>query len=78
MSPNLLGPGDFNLYTTSLNLSRDSFRGDVILEAIRDGFEKENDFESFQLNLLEQHVPPILPGNVMLGATVITIENVGR
>ena len=76
MSPNLLGREDFHLYTTDLNLRSDSFREDVILEAIRDGFEKEDDIESFQLSLLE--LPRILPGNVVLGTTVITIENVGR
>lgn len=71
-----LGDEDFNLYTTDLNFRSNSFREDVILEAVRDGFEnKENDFESFQLNLLEPR--RILPGNVLVGTTVITIENVG-
>lgn len=76
MSPNLLGPEDINLYTTDLNLRSDSLREDVILEAIRDGFKKENDIESFRLDLVEP--TRILPGNVMLGTTVIEIQNVGR
>lgn len=68
---------DFNLLTRQLNVSSDSFRDTLTLEAILDEFGHDNDtFESFRLNLI--HLPDILPQNIVLGATVITIEDVGE
>ena len=67
---------DFNLYTTELVLTNDSFIYNITLEAFRDDEDKtEDEFESFRLEI--GHGAGVLPDNVILGTTVITIMNVG-
>ena len=72
-----IGVEDFNLYTSELLLTRDALSSGINVEAVRDDEDKSDGmFESFRLRL--RHGPNILPPNVVLGRTVITIENVGK
>ena len=71
-----LGPRDFNLYTSELLVTSDSFSRGITIEALRDDEDRTDGmFESFRLRLM--HEPNVLPPNVVLRRTVITIENVG-
>ena len=46
------------------------------MEALRDDEDRTDEmFESLRLRLI--HEPNVLPPNIVLGSTVVTIENVG-
>ena len=72
----LVGSGDFNLYTSEMNLTRYSFSSSITMDALRDDEDRTDEmFESLRLRLI--HEPNVLPPNIVLGSTVVTIENVG-
>ena len=71
-----IGSGDFNLHTSEMNLTNNSFSDSITVEALRDDEDRTDEmFESFRLRLI--HEPDVLPPNIVLGSTVVTIENVG-
>ena len=71
-----VGSGDFNLYTSEMNLTNSSLSSSITVEALRDDEDETDEmFESFRLRLI--HEPNVLPPNIVLGSTVVTIENVG-
>ena len=65
------------LYNPIIQLARGSAGSTLILEIVLDDFHSiEDAVESFVLQLL--HNADILPPNVVLGTTVISIMNVGE
>ena len=72
-----LAPEDFDLLTTELTLRRDSPQGAVAIQIPRDGLDNDDaPFESFVLELGDPL--GLVPPNIVLKNTKITIENVGE
>ena len=71
-----IGSGDFNLFTSEISLTSNSLSSSITVEALRDDEDMTDEmFESFRLVLT--HGPNVLPPSIILGSTVVTIENVG-
>lgn len=66
---------DFDIFTTELVFTNDSLTDKITLEAFRDDEQGREEFESFLLELI--HGANILPDNIVLDETVITIMDVG-
>lgn len=68
---------DFNLLTTEITLRRDFLQGFVAIQVPHDGLDNDDaPFESFSLELGDPL--GLVPPNIVLKNTIITIKNVGK
>ena len=72
-----IGTDDYEIYTTVIELNRDHIIENIFLNIVLDDFQLEEDVtEAFMLQL--HSVGDIISSNIAVGATVVSIFNVGK